>query len=142
MGLFCNQLTVQSTGPRVPPPPSTGRLQLLCQCFFQALRGSTQPLIGETCTCRYAYGGKTGKFTKFAEQLFNTSTLHHAQPNSDVRNCSQPFSEECPIGLCITLSGKFPYAPYNYLTNGAGSEQILRCRSYIVRLHCSKTENN
>ena len=33
--------------------------------------------------------------------------------------------EVCPIGVCITLSGKFPYAPYNYLTNGAGSEQTL-----------------
>ena len=30
-------------------------------------------------------------------------------------------SEACPIGVCVTLSGKFPYAPYNYLTNGAGS---------------------
>ena len=47
----------------------------------------------------------------------------------------------CPIGVCVTLSGKFPYAPYNYLTNVAGSEQTLRCRSHIFRLQCSKTEN-
>ena len=52
------------------------------------------------------------------------------------------LAEACPIGICITLSGKFPYAPYNYLTNGAGSEQTPRCRSHIVRLQCSKTENN
>ena len=41
----------------VPPPPSTGRLKLLCQCFFQAMRGSkqkTQQLIGEICTRRHA----------------------------------------------------------------------------------------
>ena len=56
----------------------------------------------------------------------------------------------CPIGVCVTLSGKFPYAPYNYLTNVAGSEQTLRCskqqqrpgQSHIVRLQRSKTENN
>ena len=35
--------------------------------------------------------------------------------------------EACPIGVCVTLSGKFPYAPYNYLMNGSGSEQTLRC---------------
>ena len=35
---------VNSTGRCVPPPSSTGRLQLLCQCFFQAMRGSTQQL--------------------------------------------------------------------------------------------------
>ena len=38
-GLFC---TVNSTGRGVPPPPSTGSLHLLCQCFFQAHAGSTQ----------------------------------------------------------------------------------------------------
>ena len=31
-----------STGRGVPPPPSTGSLQLLCQCFIQAQAGSTQ----------------------------------------------------------------------------------------------------
>ena len=31
--------------------------------------------------------------------------------------------ETCPIDVCVTLSGKFLYAPYNYLTNRAGSEQ-------------------
>ena len=35
---------VNSTGRAVPPPPSTGRLQFLCHCFFQAMRGSTQQL--------------------------------------------------------------------------------------------------
>ena len=35
---------VNSTGRGILPPPSTGRLQLLCQCFFQAMRGSTQKL--------------------------------------------------------------------------------------------------
>ena len=60
-----------------------------------------------------------------------------------VHICSlENMSEACPIGVCVTLSGKFPYAPYNYLTNGAGSEQTLRCRSHIVRLQRSKTENN
>ena len=33
-----------STGRGIPQPPSTGRLQLLCQCFIQAMRGSTQQL--------------------------------------------------------------------------------------------------
>ena len=42
MGLFA---PVNNTGRGVPPPPATGRLQLLmCQCFFQAMRGSTQQL--------------------------------------------------------------------------------------------------
>ena len=50
-------------------------------------------------------------------------------------------AEASPNGVCVTLSGKFPYAPYNYLTNGAGSEQTLRCHSHIVRLQCSKREN-
>ena len=40
------------------------------------------------------------------------------------------------------LSGKFQYAPYNYLPNGAGSEQTLRCRSHLVPPERSKTENN
>ena len=35
---------VNSIARGVPPPPSTGRLQLLCQCFIQAMRGSTQQL--------------------------------------------------------------------------------------------------
>ena len=29
-------------------------------------------------------------------------------------------AEACPIGVCLTLSGTFPYAPYSYLTNWAG----------------------
>ena len=37
-------------------------------------------------------------------------------------------TESCPIGVCVTLSGKFPYSPYNYLTTEAGSEQTLRCK--------------
>ena len=49
--------------------------------------------------------------------------------------------EACPIGVCVTRSGIFPYAPYNYLTN-AGSEQTIRCRSHKVRLQRSKIENN
>ena len=40
-GLFAQ---VNSTGRGVPPPPSTGSIQLLCQCFFQAHAGSTQQL--------------------------------------------------------------------------------------------------
>ena len=47
---------VNSTGLGVPPPPSTGRLQLLCQCFFQAharIDPKTQQLIGDICTGRY-----------------------------------------------------------------------------------------
>ena len=35
---------VNSTGRGVPPHPSTGRLQLLCQCFSLAMRGSTGQL--------------------------------------------------------------------------------------------------
>ena len=35
---------VNSTGRGVAPPSSTGRLQLLCQCFFQAMQGSTKQL--------------------------------------------------------------------------------------------------
>ena len=35
---------VNSTGRGAPPPPSTGRLQLLCQCFIQAMKGSTHQL--------------------------------------------------------------------------------------------------
>ena len=35
---------VNSTGRGVPQPPSNGRLQLLCQCFSQAMLGSIQQL--------------------------------------------------------------------------------------------------
>ena len=35
---------INSTGRGIPPPASTGRLQLLCQCFIQAMRGSTHQL--------------------------------------------------------------------------------------------------
>ena len=40
-------------------------------------------------------------------------------------NITRVLPEACPIGVYVTLSGKFPYAPYNYLTNVAGSEQTL-----------------
>ena len=32
----------------------------------------------------------------------------------------ESLSKACPIGVCVTLSGTFPYAPYSYVTNGAG----------------------
>ena len=61
MGLFF--APVNSTGRGVPPPLSTGRLQLLCQCSFHAHERTdptTQKLIGNTCTCRYASTSATG----------------------------------------------------------------------------------
>ena len=47
---------VNCTGHGVPPPPSTGRLKLLCQCFYPSnarIDPTTQELFGEICTCRY-----------------------------------------------------------------------------------------
>ena len=63
--------------------------------------------------------------------------------NNNNNNKHRPnLLEACRIGVCVTLLGKFPYAPYKYLTKGAGSEQTLRCRNHIVRLQRSETENN
>ena len=68
---FLHQLTVQ--GEVSPHPPSTGRLQLLCQCFFQAMRGSTKqlsnwlvrPAHADTLTPRPQVGHRTGRVCRW-----------------------------------------------------------------------------
>ena len=82
-----------------------------------------------------------GRHASTTPTVHTYQTLHSTEYGKAYK-CASHTPEMCPIGVCVTLSGKFPYAPYNYLTNGAGTEQTLRCRSHIVRLQRSKTENN
>ena len=45
-------------------------------------------------------------------------------PSSDDYQLSKVW-KACPIGICFTLSGTFPYAPCSYLTNEAGVSKQL-----------------
>ena len=83
---------VNSTGRGVPPPPFTGRLQLLCQCFFHAMRGSTNQL--SNWLVRPALADTAKVFQKVSDKqqydyMENNSILHKQQ--YDFRAKKWPF---------------------------------------------------